>query len=264
LLPIPVDIKPRTATESQAMNRNDFSLRKRQGVQYYSCRAFESVPQLSHAFSTRHGDAGALLSALRLDALQLAMLRQVHSNTVHIIDDYRKDWKAREGDALATRMENVAVAVRTADCVPVLLVDPMKRAIAAVHAGWRGTVKRILSETVFALNRAFGSDPADLLVAAGPGIGECCFETGVEVAELFEKEFPGASLAQASPVQAGKYHLDLWKALQIQLKSAGVREQNCHNLNACTCCGTGRFFSYRAEGAAAGRMMAVIALTAAE
>jgi YfiH family protein len=150
--------------------------------------------------------------------------------------------------------------VQTADCLPVLIADRSRKAIAAVHSGWRGTLGRIAAATVGAMQRVCGSDPAQLIVAVGPGIRACCYEVGSDVAESFDKEYPGCGLIQTRPGHQGKYLLDLPKALEIQFHSAGIRPENKFDLGACTRCNVGEFFSYRAEGRRSGRMMAVIGM----
>ena len=264
------------------MRENGFILRNIRGVPYYSCREFELLPRLSHGFSTRHGGVSGpslnlsdarwdspdrvqenrhrFLSALNLEEAHLTTLRQIHSNRVHIIEDISGRWNQSVGDALITRVENVALAVQIADCVPILIADPVNNAVAAVHSGWRGTLNRILLKTIREMQVTFDSDPARLLLAVGPGIRACCFEVGLEVAGSFEEQYPGCSLAKPMQGRPDKRSLDLFKALKIQMKLAGVPSENCHDLGACTCCNTGEFFSHRAEGPAAGRMMAVIGL----
>jgi YfiH family protein len=267
------------------MKQNGFVLREYRGVPYYSCRALESLPRLCHGFSTRLGGApdpnecslnlgltswdsaarvhenrSRFLAALKLEEAHLATLHQSHSNRVHIIEDISGQWNQSEGDALFTRIENVALAVQIADCLPILIADPVSNAIAAVHSGWRGTLSRILLRTIHEMQRAFDSNPVDLLIAVGPGIRACCFEVGSDVASLFEKEYPGSSLAKPAIGRPRKYYLDLCGALHIQMELACVPPENRYDLGSCTRCNTGEFFSYRAEGPAAGRMMAVIGL----
>jgi YfiH family protein len=262
-----------------------FILRELQGIPYYSCLAFEDLPHLRHGFSTRRGGAqdlqesslnlgespwelstrvnqnrGRLLSALHLAGAPLITLRQVHSNRVHIIEDISAQWNEAEGDALATRVENVALAVKTADCMPVLIADPVTKALAAVHSGWRGTLSGILLCTIREMRRAFGSDPAHLLAAIGPGIRACCYEVGSDVADLFRMDYPGSCLKCPREGHRDKYLLDLPKVLDAQMNLAGMRQGNRFDLGICTCCNTSEFFSHRAEGAAAGRMMSVIGL----
>jgi polyphenol oxidase len=263
------------------MRKDGFILRESQGVRYYTCKAFENIPRLGHGFSTREGRNGQslnlsyrpwdsvervhenrqlFLSAVHLDGSNLAILRQVHSNRAYIIEDKPGEWNPSEGDALITAVEKIALAVQIADCLPVLIADPVKRVVAAVHSGWKGTLSRILFHTIEKMQRSCSSRPSDLLVAVGPGIRECCFEVGHEVAELFEKEFPGSNLAVPVEARPGKFLLDLVKALEIQLDIAGVQVENRYDLGACTRCNPDQFFSHRAEGPASGRMLAVIGL----
>jgi polyphenol oxidase len=267
------------------MRKGGFVLREFQGIRYYSCKALESIPCLRHGFSTREGGSGIaerslnlnysprdsveqvrenqhrFLLALNLENARLATLRQVHSNRVYIIEDNSLEWNESKGDALATAVEGLALGVRVADCLPVLIADPASRVVAAVHSGWRGTLSRILLQTILEMQKSFGSRPADLFAAVGPGIRKCCFEVGSEVVDLFEQEYPGAPLATRVTAKPGKYLMDLCGALDIQLDLAGVQPENRYDLGECTCCNTDRFFSYRAEGLASGRMMAIIGLT---
>jgi YfiH family protein len=268
------------------MRGDGFVLREFQGIRYYSCCAFERLPRICHGFSTRKiglavgaeysldlGNSSwntpervsknrrCFLSALHLEDAHLITLRQVHSNCVYIIEDISGRWNQSEGDALATRVENVALAVNVADCIPILIADPVNNAVAAVHSGWRGTLSRVLLQTIREMQQAFNSNPATLLVAVGPGIRACCFEVGMEVAGLFGEKYPGCNLAKPINARPGKYLLDLCGALYVQLDLAGVPPENRYDLGACTCCNTGEFFSYRAEGTVSGRMMAVIGLS---
>jgi polyphenol oxidase len=268
------------------MSENGFILRESQGILYYSCRAFESLPQVRHGFSTRRGGSPALgecslnlgnlsldlpeqihenrrrfLSALHFENARLATLHQIHSNRVHTIEDITGWHEPLEGDALTTRLTGAALAVQTADCLPILIADPVKHAVAAVHSGWRGTLSRVLLNAILEMQRAFHSNPSQLLIAIGPGIRACCFEVGSEVADRFNEEYSGCNLAMPAPSRPGKYLLDLCKALDVQMDLAGIAQENRYGLNICTCCNTKDFFSYRAEGRATGRMMAAIGLS---
>lgn len=264
------------------MHTDRFILHKNHGIQYYSCRAFESLPWLRHGFSTRHGGvSGSLnlkeaswdasdqvrdnklrfLTALHLDTSSLVTMHQVHSNRVHIIEELADQANPLEGDALITRAENAALAIKTADCLPILMVDPVYKAIGAVHSGWRGTLSRILPNTIQVMQRVFGSDPAQLLIAVGPGIRACCFEVGAELVHLFEESYPDSQIAQLVTERPEKYRIDLCKILQIQMNASGIPPQNRHDLGICTCCNNQDFFSYRTEGSASGRMMAVIGIS---
>jgi YfiH family protein len=145
-----------------------------------------------------------------------------------------------EGDALLENRPGSVVAVKTADCIPLLLVDDHHRAVAAVHAGWRGTVARIASGAVAAMRSQYGTDPEDLHAAIGPGIGKCCYEVGPEVAEQFGEQ--------------GRAHIDLAEANRRQLVAAGVTPGRIYASNLCTMCRPEEFHSFRRDREAAGRL----------
>jgi YfiH family protein len=264
------------------MEKNSFVRREANGVPVYVCRALESVPGLRHGFSTRHGGVsllpeGALnltdlawdsaeavrenrrrfLSAVALETSELATLAQIHSDRVHIIEQNGGAENTRpKADAQITRLRGVAIAVQVADCFPVLVADPAGGAIAAVHAGWRGTAERIVSKAVSAMQSAFGSNPRELLVAVGPGIRACCFEVGPEVLDVFRRNFPGMKLPPE--IRRRSANLDLAAAIRLQLEEAGVPNGKVFDVELCTRCGSDEFFSYRREGGRSGRMMGVI------
>ncbi len=268
------------------MRVDGFSRRDVNGISFYSCDALEELQGLHHGFSTRmrHQSAGPechlnlgrvpwdltervadnramFLSAVGLQNAHLATLNQIHSDRVHIIEENGGQWnRLPDGDALATRLQGVAVAVQVADCLPILIADPEKGAIAAVHSGWRGTMNRVFSKTIGKMMSAFGSRPQDILIAIGPGIRTCCFEVGAEVVEGFKQEFPGVDLAKPQRGRPDKYHFDLRAALNIQIEEAGIDFRKVFDIGACTYCHPEEFFSYRREGSFSGRMMGVIGM----
>jgi polyphenol oxidase len=272
-------------TLQYAVMREGFVFRKKNGIAYYACQAIEELSDFHHGFSTRRGglpdsfgsslnlgytqwdspervDANRrrFLAALNLDQTRLATLRQIHSDRVHIIEDVSRQGNQSEGDALVTQCENIAIAVLTADCLPILVADPLKKVAAVVHSGWRGTLARILQKTIQEMECAFKCNPAQLIAAIGPGIRACCFEVDEDVTSLFEQEYPGCCLKTPVGAQPGKGFLDLSKALEIQLNQAGIKPENSYDLGACTRCNTSDFFSFRAEGKNSGRMMAMIGI----
>lgn len=203
-----------------------------------------------------------LLGALGMEGFPVAAPSQVHSADVAV-------WRAGEplpagnvfaGDAVVTDARGVALMVLAADCVPVLVHDPVRGVIAAVHAGWRGTAGGITGNAVAAMRDAFGCAPEDLRAALGPAIGRCCYEVGPEVlaAVAAATPLPPETLWDALP--AGKGRLDLIAANIAQLEAAGVRPERIGAAGACTACRTDRFFSHRREGEPTGRGAAVIAL----
>jgi YfiH family protein len=177
---------------------------------------------------------------------------QVHGATVITLrgSEQPLEVRRRSADALTARERGTAVGVRTADCVPVLVADPVTGAVAAAHAGWRGVVAGVVTEAIAALEC---DAPARLVAAIGPSIGPCCFEVGEEVAlQLGAAAGDGIVLRRPND----KPHVDLWRAVEHQLRAAGV--ETIDTLGECTVCDPSRYFSYRRDGARSGRMLSVI------
>ncbi len=191
---------------------------------------------------------------------------QVHDCKVAIVNRPDMTREDLEGfDAFVTNLPGVAVGVRTADCIPVLLYDPVKRVVAAVHAGWKGTVLHISQKAIGLMSQRFGCNPADMRAALGPGIGPESFQVGEEVAEHFKNavfpigeiwSFHGAG--DGTPMSGG-HHIDLWKANQWLLEQAGILKENIQVVGIDTFT-TGEFFSARREGVQCGRIINAIKL----
>ncbi|HLY63523.1 MAG TPA: peptidoglycan editing factor PgeF [Terriglobia bacterium] len=191
------------------------------------------------------------------------------------------------GDALLTRESGVLLSVRAADCMPVLLADPKRRAVAAIHAGWRGALAGVVEKTVGEMVRIFGSRPADLLAAVGPSIRACCYQVGDEVVNAFcgrypngedfflpapqdkvqdeiSRRYPLLFLSKQPPGRGPdsvpSLHLDLPAVARYQLRRAGLANSKIQVVDFCTACRTDLFFSHRKEGGRTGRMMAVIGI----
>ncbi len=162
-------------------------------------------------------------------------------------------------DAIITDRPRLALIVTAADCVPVLLYDPVRRAVGAVHAGWRGTVAGIAGRAVAAMAAEYGCNPADIRAAVGPSIGPCCYEVDDAVANPLRAHFGDAAASLLLPGRKpGKYQMDLWSANRQDLLNAGVTQVSVSG--ECTSCSVNRYFSHRAESGTAGRGAAVIAL----
>lgn len=157
-----------------------------------------------------------------------------------------------EGDALISDKPGIALAIRTADCLPVLIADPLHRAVGAVHAGWRGTALEIVPKTIRAMGQRFGSRQEDLVIAIGPGIGGCCFEVGPEVAQKFAAFFPERQDL------AGRAKIDLAETIRRQLGRNGGSVGQLALSGLCTVCQPELFHSYRRDREAAGRMVSAI------
>ncbi len=215
----------------------------------------------------------------------LVTVRQCHSGRVCRVERSQlpltnEDGSAiLEGDGLYTGDTNLLLGVLTADCVPVLVADKRTHAVAAFHAGWRGTVERIVERGVEALRKQFDCRPQDLIAAIGPSIGPCCFEIGAEVREKFEAQFDyGCELVPevaGSPHESarrgsdsdGRVHLNLWEANRHQLLDAGLRPAAITVIGECTACarlpdGRRKYFSHRAEQGFTGRMLSLIGAVA--
>jgi polyphenol oxidase len=208
----------------------------------------------------------------------LVTLRQIHSDIIHRIDALPDEQLA--GDGLLTATPELLVAIQTADCFPIILVDVKRRAIGVFHAGWRGTAKRIAEKGVGEMFRHFGSRPRDLQAAIGPGIQSCCYEVGEEVRTNFESQFEYANqlfreVKESDPVREKfpllfltacapghgelppKIFLDIAGANRRQLLAAGLPARNIEVSTLCTTCNNDLLFSYRAEKGKTGRQMAV-------
>lgn len=196
----------------------------------------DSLPWLIHGFGTRHSDIPAQFS-------NLATLKQIHSAKCIVAQG--RTGVLGEGDALLENTPGSMVAVKTADCIPLLLVDDANRAVAAVHAGWRGTAAGIAQSAVEAMSTHFGTAPAHLHAAIGPGIGNCCFEVGPEVAAQFGRE--------------GRVHIDLADENRRQLLEVGVTAGRIYASNLCTMCNAD-FHSFRRDREQAGRMYSFVGI----
>lgn len=191
-------------------------------------------PWTTHGFGTRNPTS-------TLDSV--SSLKQIHSNLVLLAD---RPGVLGEADALITNLPGLAISIRTADCYPILLADARNRAIAAIHAGWRGTASQIVVKALERMQQEFGTQAGDVSAAIGPGIGVCCYEVGDEVARQFG--------------HTGQTHLNLCSENRKQLEAAGVPHQNIEASDVCTFCDAERFFSYRREKEKAGRMTSYIML----
>jgi YfiH family protein len=203
----------------------------------------------------------AVASELAVARDDLLVISQVHEATVVEASENRpRPWPSPAADAIISNDSSAAIAVRVADCVPILLAEPSGRCVGAVHAGWRGVSRRVAIAAVEAMQLRYGARPEGLLAAVGPCIGPCCYEVGVDTRDAFVKTGHHRSLLDRwfEPKANAKFHLDLWQATRDQLEGAGLRSSNIHVAELCTRTHAHRFHSYRADGAGAGRMAAVI------
>ncbi len=197
-----------------------------------------------------------LSAALRIPVSRFVLARQVHGKKVLVVGSdpaVREVGDNGEFDALVTDRPGLALAVRTADCVPVFLLDPRRRAIGVAHAGWKGTVANIAGAVVDRMQKSYGCRPADLLAVVGPSIGACCYRVDRPVYEAVHSERDRNSWFRNSG--AGSWLFDLPFANRMQLVEAGVPDKGIITSEACTRCGADLFFSHRRDGADTGRQL---------
>ncbi|MFC5864095.1 peptidoglycan editing factor PgeF [Acidicapsa dinghuensis] len=198
----------------------------------------------------------------------LITLRQIHSNRSFIVDDMVAQLaatgttQAHEADGLITSQTGVLIGIQTADCIPVLVADRKHRVVGAFHAGWRGTVRRIVELGVARMRHDFNADPAEMIAAIGPGISACCYSVGDEVRKEFREQFGYADGLFVKPVspEAGELRLNLIEANRRQLLDAGLSSGSIAIVGGCTGCQQAWFYSHRASHGHTGRIMAVIGI----
>ncbi len=205
----------------------------------YRVSELDSLPWLIHGFGTRQADIPALFS-------NLATVKQVHSAIC--VEACGRSGVLGEADALLENTPGSVVAVKTADCVPILLVDERHRAVSAVHSGWRGTAAGIVARAAELMGERFGTKAAGLHAAIGPAIGKCCYEVGPEVAAQFSIE--------------GRTHLDLPEINRAKLAEIGIPADRIYVSQLCTMCCAEEFHSFRRDKEAAGRLYSFVGLRA--
>jgi len=216
---------------------------------------WDRMPFLRHGF----GLAGWTIEELAAGRPGFAVIttKQVHSDRVNIITGPPETQPV--GDGLATDRPGLILAVKTADCLPILLADPERRIVAALHCGWRGTARRLAGKAVALLRERFNCEPSALLAAFGPCIQSSCYEVGADVRRRFEEEGLGWDDFRPHPSRHEKFLFGLQSANRSQLLRAGLDPGNMNAISECTHCLPG-MSSYRREGAAAGRMLAFVGL----
>jgi polyphenol oxidase len=236
--------------------------------------ALDELGTIEYAFTTRQNGLGArsqgikgpddwkpVADAFGIEPGRLVTVNQVHGEAIVRVDaSNHMHMRSVEADAMITRDRRLAVGVETADCVPILLVDPATPAVGAVHAGWRSTVKKIVQKTVAAMQKEFGSDPRRVIAAIGPSIGPECYEVDEPVMGPLRDTF-WFWKEVAWPRENGRWSLDLAKLNRFELVEAGLPEPNIYSFGMCTCCMADLFYSFRREGRT-GRMLSAIMIKA--
>lgn len=256
-------------------------------VQYLEPSLLTAAGVSAHGFTTRHegvsrapynslnlgtgtndsphaveGNRNLVTRAFGAEAGRLVSVTQVHGTDLLVIDSPNPDYgyfQKLEADGIITNQPGVMIGVCVADCVPVLLLDPVKGVVAALHAGWKGTAAGICRKGVDAFINLFGSEPQDILAAVGPGIGPCCYEVDKPVAEAFRAGGHDWD-AVATIKDVARWQLDLVRANALQLGAAGIPERNIETAGQCVSCAPQLFFSYRRDSGETGRQMGFIML----
>ncbi len=302
------EVSARKAAPPARKANAGWTIRRARGLQIVESLSLDNLGWLVHGFSTRAGGASevagksalnlgftdwddranvvknraAFSAALSAREMPLLAMRQFHSDLIYFAAAVPAE--APKADALVRHEAGMLLAVQTADCVPILLADTRLRVVAAIHAGWRGTLSRIIMKTLGRMQMEFGTRPRDIVAALGPAIGRCCYEVGSDVARLYAAQFPNAAewfdgpfdqlangedplwlpwLTMMPPGHvppAPKAQLDLRASNRWQLIDSGVPAAQIEVSDLCTSCRADLFFSYRREREKTGRMMAVIGI----
>lgn len=266
----------------------EFVLKKKGAIEIIECRALESYKFVSHAFFTRHrgtsaapfdslnfsvsgGDAkenvsrNRCLAALSFDIEpeKIFSISQVHGDKILVLEDpakRRQDYENEAADAMITDQPGFALAIKTADCCPILLFDKTKRAVGAVHAGRLGTALCIAAKAVDQLHTRFSSQAKDIIAIIGPAIGPCCYEVDDDVRQSMARRAYAATIFEKLKASSKKWMLDLPLANKLQLIQTGVPEENICTAGLCTSCHPELFFSHRGENGKTGRQLNFIML----
>jgi polyphenol oxidase len=259
-----------------------FSVQKKKTIEYLQSDLLSNCDFLEHAFCTRRGGASQdeykslnmsfregdeefrvlsnwdrLATAFATPLEEFLVVNQVHGDAIFVIKQHGSYFSSRDElnyDAIVTNRVNLAICIKTADCVPVFIVDKVKKVIAVVHAGWRGSVLDISSKVVKLMQNQYYSEPTDLLAAIGPSIGGCCYEVDQATAEEFRGKHNSEQFLQQGK-KKDKWLLDLPEANRRQLLDAGVPQSNIDVSGYCTTCNQDMFFSHRGSGGITGRQV---------
>ncbi len=218
----------------------------------------KKIPFLIHGFGTSVLTESVMEKNPEWKDFALVSLKQVHSDSIHYIDV--PPLERLSGDALITDRPHVLLSIRTADCLPVLIVSEEHKTIAAVHCGWRGTAKGLVQKVVKTMDHKFGIHPGSLIVAFGPSVEQGCYEVGDDVRNGFQDQKIESRFFKINLNRKGKYFFGLKEMNRFQLLSSGVEDKNIHSVNRCTVCDK-QYFSYRRDSDEPGRMINFIGIS---
>lgn len=242
-----------------------FVTTRHRGISTGAYASFNCSPYTNDTCMNVIRNQHCLLQLMKWEIQELFISEQQHSNASMVIDKWYFDTPKgirqdvlRGIDALITNVPGYCVCVTTADCVPVLLYDKKLQVVAAVHAGWKGTVKHIVTNVLDHMNQKFGTQSEDVIACVGPSISLESFEVGDEVYDAFKESGFDMSLISIKKEETGKYHIDLWEANRIELLNAGVPAEQIEVAGICTYIHHDEFFSARRLGVDSGRTLSGI------
>jgi polyphenol oxidase len=267
---------------------NKFEIHNKNSLKYLTIPAFDSTGMVKHCFTTRQGGVSQgiynnlntslikndkrenvlenlerVCSAIEVDCNKLVFSQQVHGDTIRVVTeaDIGKGITIKsdieEVDALITNVPGVPMITFYADCVPVFILDPVKKAVGLAHSGWKGTTLKIAVKTIQKMSEVYGTNPKDCLVGIGPSIEMKCFEIKEDAAALFKQSFYNWEEFMKKKDEE-HYSADLWLAIKLMLRSIGVQEKNITTSGLCTCCNEELFFSHRRDKGATGSLSSII------
>lgn len=262
-----------------------YSLLKKSAIAYLQAPMFSGCDFLVHAFCTRVGGASQdeykslnlsfregdeefrvlanwdkLSTAFEIPMENFLVLNQVHGDGIFVIKPHGEYFNSREPlnyDAIVTNRSNIAIGIKTADCVPILMVDPVKKVVAAVHAGWKGSALTITAKVAKLMKSQYGSDARDLLAAIGPSIGSCCYEVDAVAANAFRGHRCSEAFLRPGE-RKNRWMLDLVEANRVQLLNEGLCAEHIDTSGLCTKCRPDVFFSHRGSGGITGRQISFL------
>lgn len=265
-------------------------IHEKDGVCWLSYPALDEKEEFLHGFSTRLGGVSTdhlysmnlsfsrgdkeenvrenfrrIARAIGFSEENMVFSHQTHTANIRKVTKadcgkgYTKERDYENIDGLITNEPNVVLTTFFADCVPVFLIDPVRKAIGLVHSGWRGTVKRISQAAILRMQQEYGSNPDDILAAVGPSICQECYEVSADVIEEFQTQFDETYWDQLFYAKEnGKYQLNLWKANEVILREAGIQKEHISVTDLCTCCNPQLFYSHRASHGKRGNLAAFL------
>jgi len=268
----------------------DFTERSCGSIRWLAAGSFDAAGGVAHGFSTRLGGVSSgiwesmnlgttrgddpdcvrenyrlFCSAIGADASSIVMSNQIHSDVIKVVsrEDVKKDLYDPEGyevDGLITNVPGIVLTIFSADCLPMLFYDPVRRVAAAAHAGWRGTALGIAARAAQKMTDIYGSKPENILAAIGPGISKCCFETHKDVPDAMYEAFGEDAGEFIEPLAGGKYKVDLKGINALILKRSGLIPEHIAVSSDCTMCLPGKYWSHRATQGIRGSQAAMIQL----